>query len=167
MRADSNEGTSSRLLFGVRVELNDAEHAAVNKHIDVIAFPGLSREQKMQVDPALMYCLIAQGLWYYAIEVVKFKSMRGPGVTDSDARRIAARALMKSLQWVPAPIVMYEIATLLDTVDDENALKMFELFLQARESKTFQPTKLQKTALGQMGWDEAAAVRDARTKLGL
>src|SRR5690349_17945895 len=94
---------------GLPVEFTEEEKAAVQRHLDLVGLALKADQNDPQQEPLLhrsaMDCVVAQGLWYYAEELIKLPFRRA-GATEQEALRKAAAALTKSLSILPAPLVM-------------------------------------------------------------
>jgi len=157
--------TDRRMTIGEFLDVTPEQEAGVNKFFDTY-WSTHENGHETWVKEELFYCLVAAGLWDHAERLVRFEDHPSRG-GNADNFLQAADALMKSLKLVPAPIVMYQVATLLAVADAPQAEEMFRLFLSAKDQ--FTPTFAQKTVLEMMLWteqDEEGAAASSRSSRG-
>jgi hypothetical protein len=165
MDGESEAARARRLTMGEFLDVTADEEAAVQRHLDMLQS---GKDRELWVHPELLNSLIAQGLWFYAEELVMFEADPSNG-GDSEKYLKAAQALMKSLKLFPVPMVMYRVGVMLDAIGKPEAKTMFRFFLDTR--RTFQATEAQGMLLAGMHdvmgsrWDEQAATVDAQRRL--
>jgi hypothetical protein len=165
-KSGSHEG---RRFAGEPVVFTDEERAAVQRNLDMyrsIMHAEAGKEAgKWAVHPRVMDGIVAQGLYYYAEELLKFHG----GVddaTEADAASVLHKAMiakMKCLKLFPLPILMYQIGFLMDALREPEAVAMFKSFLNAQSQ--FVPDEFDKIMFDTIQPDIPAALADAQERL--
>ena len=110
--------------------------------------------------------IVAQGLWCYADDLVRtlpVDATRKSSAAETVRKAMIAR--VKSVKIFPLPILLYEIAILMDWLGEPDAADMYSSFVE--EQAQFTPDEIQGIFLKVMRWDVDAALSHARSRLGL
>jgi hypothetical protein len=108
--------------------------------------------------------MVAQGLYYYSTELLAPSPADDVSEADiADTIHKAMIAKMKCAKLFPLPILMYQVAVLMDALRKPEAETMFRSFLEAQPR--FVPGEFDKLLLDTIQPDIVAATAQARKRL--
>jgi hypothetical protein len=140
------------------VELTPDEHEAVKRNLARYrAIEEPRTDGSSYYHPRAYQGMVAQGLWYYADDLLRTLPVDATRKSPvAEAVRKAMIARMKSLKVFPLPILLYEVAVLMDWLGEPDAGKMYSSFVQ--DQARFTPDEIEGVFLRAMRWDVYAAL---------
>jgi hypothetical protein len=168
-RKPTSDADELRRFQSEPIVFTDEEQSAIQRNLDMyrsIMQAEASEGGDWYVHPRVKDGMVAQGLYYYADELLS--SFRLDDASETEAASTLQKAMiakMKCLKIFPLPILMYQIGVLMDALRAPDAATMFRSFLEAQNQ--FEPGEFDKLLLDTIQPDIPAAIADARKRLGL